>query len=324
MINIVCSMLNKIRKFHNTRKILPLSLLYLPYWLRWTLRDIRRKSPRRPRKFMLHRVLKLLSPNIEAPIFIIGAPRSGTTFLGSCIAELPEISYFFEPVITKAAVRAVYTKEWSSRKAGWIYRNVYAWLLRIQLDPDLRFCEKTPGNCFILPFLQETFPQAKFINIIRDGRDSAISLAKKPWYQVAMNGAYLRDPDGYLYGSGSRFWVESGRVDEYENTTDLHRCMWLWRRYLEEAKHGCEKIPEDQLLEIRYEELVSDPISNAEKILDFLDIRAMESRQVFIDTVHDRARKDSLDRWKSELTQSEKGVLYEEAGELLRALGYSK
>jgi hypothetical protein len=188
----------------------------------------------------------------------------------------------------------------------------------------LRFCEKTPGNCFILPFLQETFPRAKFINIIRDGRDSAISLAKKPWYQIAMNGKYCRDPDGYLFGSGRRFWVESDRVEEYEKTTDRHRCIWLWKRYVEEAKLGCEKIPQDQLLEIRYEELVSDPISNAEAILDFLDIKDTETRQIFIDTVHGRARKDSLDRWKSELTQSEKKVLHEEAGELLEALGYSE
>jgi LPS sulfotransferase NodH len=269
-------------------------------------------------------LLKLALPNIKSPVFVIGAPRSGTTFLGSCIAEIPEISYFFEPVITKAAVRAVYTKEWSYRKAGWIYRQVYAWLLRIQLDPDLRFCEKTPGNCFILPFLQETFPRAKFIHIIRDGRDSAVSLAKKPWYQNAMNGEYRRDPDGYLYGSGKRFWGESDRVDEYENTTDYHRCMWLWRRYVEEAKRGCEKISEDQLLEIRYEELVSEPISNAEAILDFLDIRNVDSRQLFIDTVHGRARKDSLARWESELTQSEKNTLYKEAGELLNDLGYSE
>ncbi len=316
-------MLKIIKKAHNAREILPLSILHLPYWLRWTLRDVRRESPRRPRKLTLRRMLKLASPNLESPVFIIGAPRSGTTFLGGCIAELPEISYFFEPVITKAAVRAVYTKEWSSRKAGWIYRQVYAWLLRMQLDPDLRFCEKTPGNCFILPFLRETFPRAKFIHIIRDGRDSAISLAKKPWYQIAMNGQYRRDPDGYLFGSGRRFWVEFDRVEEYENTSDRHRCIWLWRRYVEEAKRGCEKIQQDQLLEIRYEELVSDPISNAEAILDFLDIKDKESRQVFIDTVHGRARIDSIDRWKFELTESEKSTLYNEAGNLLEALGYS-
>jgi hypothetical protein len=139
-----------------------------------------------------------------------------------------------------------------------------------------------------------------------------------------MNGEYRRDADGYLYGSGKRFWVEPDRVDEYENTTDRHRCIWLWRRYVEESKYGFEKIPNDQLLEIRYEELVSDPISNATVILDFLDIKATDSRQVFIDTVHGRARKDSLARWKSELTQSENNILYKEAGELLRNLGYSE
>ncbi len=316
-------MLNKIRNYHRTCEIRPLNLLYFPLWVRGTLRGVRQYSNSRARKFTLRRLFKLASPNLVSPVFIIGAPRSGTTFLGDCIAELLEISYFFEPVITKAAVRTVYTKEWSYRKASWIYRQIYSWLLRIQLDADLRFCEKTPGNCFILPFFLKTFPQAKFIHIIRDGRDAAISLANKPWYQMAMNGEYRREADGYLFGSGRRFWVESDRVEEYENTTDRHRCIWLWRRYVEEAKRGCEQVPQDQLLEIRYEELVSDPVSNAEAILNFLDIIDTESRQVFIDTVHGRARIDSIDRWKSELTESEKNTLYKEAGNLLEALGYS-
>ena len=43
-------------------------------------------------------------------ILILGAPRSGTTFLGSCIGALAEVSYHFEPRVTKAAARQVYER----------------------------------------------------------------------------------------------------------------------------------------------------------------------------------------------------------------------
>ena len=46
-----------------------------------------------------------LDPRLHRPIFIIGAPRSGTTFLGSCLGRMPEVSYHFEPRLTKAAAR---------------------------------------------------------------------------------------------------------------------------------------------------------------------------------------------------------------------------
>lgn len=317
-------MLKKLLETQRSRDIRPLNIFYLPLWLRWTWRGIRNNSTDRSyRKFSFYRLFRFIHPNLDCPIFIIGAPRSGTTFLGSCISYLPEISYFFEPVITKAAVRTVYTGEWNYSKASWIYRFVYKWLLRIQLEPDLIFCEKTPGNCFILPFLYRTFPKARFIHIIRDGRDSAISLAKKPWYQKAMNDKYRRDADGYLCGSGRRFWVEPDRVKQYENTSDRHRCIWLWKRYIEEAKKGSENIPNDQFLVIRYEDLVTNPEFNANRILDFLNINNINSREIFVETVNSRASKDSVALWKKELTDSEYKIMKKEAGDLLELLNYT-
>ena len=54
-----------------------------------------------------------LDPRLHRPVFIIGAPRSGTTFLGSSIGRMPEISYHLEPRLTKAAARCVYDGSWS-------------------------------------------------------------------------------------------------------------------------------------------------------------------------------------------------------------------
>ncbi len=315
-------MLAKLKQHLREQELLPITLLYSPYWIRETWRTHRRHLVEKSHAGTRPPPWKMLAPNLTAPVFVLGAPRSGTTFLGDRLAVLPEISYHFEPVLTKAAVRCVYTGEWSDAKAAWLYRQVYAWLLRLQGEPDRTFCEKTPGNCFIVPFLLRTFPQAKFIHIIRDGRDSAVSLAARPWYQNASTGRGLRDPDGYLCGPGRRFWVEPDRVHEYENTNDRHRCIWLWRRYLEEALAGCENVPAEQLHEVRYEDLVEEPRPQAEAIAGFLRIENARSKEAFVSDVEKTARRDSVGRWQEALTQGESAQLEVEAGAMLARLGY--
>ncbi|MEO1203568.1 MAG: sulfotransferase, partial [Pseudomonadota bacterium] len=259
-------------------------------WIRQTVRNDRSQRPPSDRPLTATTLLRMLRPNLREPVFAIGSPRSGTTFLGECLSQLPEISYHYEPVITKAAVRCVWTGAWSERFATAVYRTVFAWLMRIEYEPDLRFCEKTPGNCFILPFLHRAFPDAKFIHIVRDGRDAALSLSKKPWYRNDSRDSGERDPDGYLLGPSRRFWVEHERADEYERTGDLHRCIWLWRRYVEEALRGKSSIPDAQYYELRYEDLVAEPGKYATDIGEFLGIESSSSKARFRDGVVANAR----------------------------------
>ena len=75
-----------------------------------------------------------LDPRLHRPSFIIGAPRSGTTFLGSCLGRMPEVSYHFEPRLTKAAARCVYDGSWSERRCATVFRISYAALLRSRMS----------------------------------------------------------------------------------------------------------------------------------------------------------------------------------------------
>jgi hypothetical protein len=292
------------------------------YWLRQTYRNERIHSKGHRPHWTVARALRMLRPNLRRPVFAVGAPRSGTTFLGACLSKLPEISYHFEPVVTKAAVRHVFERDWPEYRLRLLYRATYAWLMRMSVETDLRFCEKTPGNCFILPFLQSTFPDAKFVHIIRDGRDAALSLSRKPWYINENKDSGIRDPDGYLIGPSTRFWVEPERTEEYETTDDLHRCIWLWRRYVEEALTGAASLPTGNYLAIRYEDLLADPATYADKISEFLDIEAAGSRTLFRNNMVDSARTDSIGGWQSAIDADARSRLHAEAGELLLSLGY--
>jgi len=137
-----------------------------------------------------------LDPRLHRPIFIIGAPRSGTTFLGSCLGRMPEVSYHFEPRLTKAAARCVYDGSWSERRCATVFRVSYAALLLAGLHGGRRFAEKNPENSFVVPFLAEAMPDAQFVHIIRDGRDAAVSHAEQPWLNAASAGSGKRGRPG--------------------------------------------------------------------------------------------------------------------------------
>jgi hypothetical protein len=273
------------------------------------------------RPISFKRLWHFLIPNFKQPIFIVGAPRSGTTFLGDCLAAIPDISYHFEPVATKAATRYIYQGEWGMTKAKFFYRQVYGWLMRQHLDADLRFAEKTPQNCFIIDFLSQAFPNAKFVHIIRDGRDVALSYSKKPWLQASQAESGKFEPGGYRYGPYARFWVEPERIREFETTSDIHRCIWAWRRFTESAIEAGAKLPPIRYYEVRYEKLVSNLTDEDSHLLEFLEITDSQSCLSFQKAIS-KAKVDSVGRWEKELANEQVSTINKEAGFLLKKLGY--
>jgi hypothetical protein len=300
------------------RSIQPWSL---PFWAAKTAALSLSTYQPRKRPLSAGRLLRLLGPNLRLPVFIVVAPRSGTTFLGECVAALPEISYHYEPVATKAAARYVQEGRWPDFVARRFYREVYGWLMRLHLDADLRFAEKTPRNCFVMAFLAQSFPEAQFVHIIRDGRDAAVSLSRQPWLSYRLAGLGLFEPGGYPMGPWAQAWVEPERISEFQSTSDTHRAVWAWRRYTETAIQSGSKLPPDRYHELRYENLAVRPAREADRLLDFLRIDSPESRAQF----HARAtmaNSKSIGRWKDCLDRLDRQVVEAEAGGLLRDLGY--
>ena len=60
---------------------------------------------------------------LEDPIFVLGCPRSGTTYLGGLMAEVRDSTYIFEPQILKYYVRLVVQGKVSQRHASTVYRQ---------------------------------------------------------------------------------------------------------------------------------------------------------------------------------------------------------
>ena len=99
--------------------------------------------------------------------------------------------------------------------------------------------DKTPRYIFDIPWLAEAFPQAKFIHIIRDGRDVASSLIKAGWVNNFVKAAYYWQKKVEA-GISARKILEKRRYYElnyeqlvmYPEETLKDLCNWLRLEYV--------------------------------------------------------------------------------------------
>ena len=294
------------------RQMLPLGVLGLVS----DIRDRRRYPAQRKRPSV-----RALDPRLHRPIFVVGAPRSGTTFLGSCLARLPEVSYHAEPRLTKAAAQHVYEGAWGERFSAAVFRISYRTLLLATLEGGRRFAEKNPENSFLVPFLAATLPSAQFVHIVRDGRDAAVSHAEQPWLAAASAGSGLVGHARQAFGPHARWWVEHDRREEFAAVSDIVRTAWCWRRFTQAALDGLATLPYERVTEVRYEDLVMDPMTAARTLAGFLGTSpaGLEALRGGLAG----ARPDSVGRWRKALNGDQVIEVEREIQPLLGWLGYA-
>jgi hypothetical protein len=214
----------------------------------------------------------------------------------------------------------VYDGTWSTARGARFFRLTYGLLLAATLDGGRRFAEKNPENGFVVPFLAETFPDAQFVHIVRDGRDATVSHAEKPWLRAASSGTGQRGRGGQRWGSYARWWVEPDRAREFSQVSDVVRSAWAWRRFTAATLQGLSTLPAERCHEVRYEAVVRDPGGTAAALAHFLGTgRAGEQA---LATGLGSGRSSSVGRWREQLVGPDLAAVEEEIGSLLTQLGY--
>ena len=234
-------------------------------------------------------------------VFVVGSPRSGTTFLGNALGSLPGFVDLGEVAPLKAAIPRLYDEP----RAPQDIRAILDRVRRLGLVTGLRAVEQTPEVSFVLGEALQAFPEARAVHIVRDGRDVACSLLERGWLGASQAGA----DDAHLpYGSRARFWVEPERAEEFERSSEATRAAWAWRRYVSAARGVTERT-----LEIRYESLADEHAALAEH----LDVPAADVRNALAG-----AHTASIGRHRTDLTSEQLADVEREAGPVLNELGY--
>jgi hypothetical protein len=244
----------------------------------------------------------------ERLVFVVGSPRSGTSFTGHALGSLPGFVDLDEVQPWKAAIPGLLGQP--DDVVAQRLRHILQRVRTLGLAGGLRGVEQTPETSFVLAAALRAYPDALAVHVVRDGRDVATSLLERGWLSAERTGA---DDARLPFGPYARFWVEPGREQEFSEVSDATRAAWAWRRYVTAAS----AVPERTAV-VRYEQLVSNPAAAAAPVAERLDADPGLVTAVFAE-----AHDTSAGRWRRDLTPEQLADVEREAGDALAALGYA-
>ena len=259
--------------------------------------------------------LALPTDQTRAPVFVVGAARSGTSVLAWALAEHDAFATSYEAdfivnLYGFGRLQRAYSKA-RSRSDGWLQRNAVELpefcqhlgdgldgLYRSRVSGD-RWIDATPRHSLMTLELALLFPSARFIHIIRNGRDAVNSMIHS----------------GFEAWSARSFTLA---------------CM-NWARYV----RGCRRLTAaspGRVLELRYENLVASPAQTWASIFDFLDAKHSDGPARFVETnrinssfghrVDEDGRESEAPEKPPEWTPLQRRIFAASAGSLMRELGY--
>jgi tetratricopeptide (TPR) repeat protein len=232
----------------------------------------------------------------KRPVFIVGMPRSGTTLTEQVLASHPDVHAAGERLfwggVLAELIRSAPRHEGSMIDAinsshADVWKNAgNDYLHRInEIDSEsLRFTDKLPANFTLLPFIRLIFPQARILHIRRDPLATIASCIRAPFSDPAL--AFTVEGWARFYGM-------------YE------ALMERWRPLLG-----------DQLLELDYEDLVSDLPTQARRLIHFLglnwddaclhpELNRRAVRTASAQQVRREVHTESIDAWRCYARQLE-------------------
>lgn len=287
--------------------------------------------------------------NIEKPIFIVGAGRSGSTVFHKMFARHPQVSWLSracdkypdKPSINRFLMNALdfpllgkYLQEKTYPEECYNFWNRYckgfSTPCRDLFKEDVTEKNKKEINKVMaemltkkrnrllvkitgwprIGLLQEVFNNGKFIHIIRDGRAVANSFLNMDWWWG------WKGPNNWRWGN-----LSSSQNKEWEthNKSFLALACIEWKILMDAMEQIKTVVSRENFIEIKYEDLCSDPISVFKQVMEFsnLDVSVR-----FDEIVRKYPLKNTNDKWKNELTCEQQKVMEDVLGDYLIKYNY--
>ena len=243
-----------------------------------------------------------------SPIFIVGSPRSGTTLLqcmlsvGDQTYSLPETHFFctvlpslnihFNHQISSEDLKKINEKLIEKMEFGWppplfeelnhkaankalIAKDLFSEILEIfrpsyDLNKLLKPIEKTPFHVVHLNDILECYPNAKFINMVRDVRDVVSS-------RILMPTAIYKSVVPHSYD---------------------------WNRCIREVGKFSKEYP-GKIISVRYEDLVLKTRRTLKRLCQFLEIDFAEEMISRFSSQYENCTLHKKETWKKEVNTGE-------------------
>ena len=162
------------------------------------------------------------------------------------------------------------------------------------LDPGRPWGWKEPRSIYLLPFFHRHLPALRFLHVVRDGRDMALSANQN---QLRKHG-------------------DAAPIPADLSPPERSIALWSWVN-LTASRYGEEHL-RDRYLRITFEDLCTRPVDVVASILEFFELSGDPSAASRAVTA-----PASLGRWRAEAPATI-AALEEQGGAALVALGYER
>jgi len=263
-----------------------------------------------------------VSPDLP-PIFIAGVARSGTTILGKFFENNSQCKYFFEDDIWRNDFNSFYYRSYTRiiRNSKFLanptlrsyHQKLFTFLRKILSKPDLghrltesdvtpemfdnvkkilaeidkkRIVIKNPRNSLRIPFIKKLFPDAKFLHIVRDGRDATCSLIIK------------KDSD-YWFHVKPPEWQ---KIQKKYPKGPL-KYAWQWNETINFIRQDMALLNPEDFVEIKYEDLVASSKKVMKEVFEKFGIPFEKPQEDLCEKVTDKVIRENLPTVSSKWTK---------------------
>ena len=290
-------------------------------------------------------ILVVNGRKVRQPVFVIGAPSSGTELLARSLKRsagfhLTMGQRWVIPVVQAFARRPSIQRR-RPEAAATVLRDAFAQAWQVTADCCLgctqecrdagrldgvgpcvaqpgvnRYGDASPDLMYCADALLGAFPDARFLQIIRDGRDAVAGMLADPsvlaWFKPGGVDVAEEFPHPLL-----------GLEDEADQAawpglSMTAKCAMRWRGSVRQMARLRGRLPAEQLMTFRYEDVVRQPAEAAAAVSGFLDtpVHAVEP------SAPGRPALAEPGSWRHALAPAQAGEIEALAGAELRRVGY--
>lgn len=290
---------------------------------------------------MGNHILVVNGVKVRQPVFLVGAPHSGASLLARALKRSPgfhvtvgrrdvlkvALAFARQPSLTekergaRQVMRDAFARAWQinphtclectaeCRTAGGV-ASVGSCVTGRSVT---RYGDATTELLYSADVLVEAFPDAKLVQVIRDGRDVVSGMladrGSHAWLKPGVANVDSQFPNPF-FGINT----ESDRA-AWKKLSDTGKCALRWRGAVLISARLRREIPDEGLMTVRYEDLVADPGAVADGMSHYLGARVSPS------TITEQ-RRGAAGAWRKHLSALQVAEVEKVAGEELTRLGY--
>jgi hypothetical protein len=228
----------------------------------------------------------------DRPVFVVAMPRSGSTLLLDMLQTHP-VLWSWHGEATEGWHRArpdghtvlqgdtwprhYATEELRRRAERTLFRDGVLARMEKRHEPKgvhgriahrpIRYLDKTPANSCRVGVLADLWPDARFVFLHRDGPSNVASLVEAWDSRLGVRDPILDDGRQVTW----RMLLPEGWIDHLDETV-AEKCAFQWNAGNASILDGLARVDPARIAEVRYDDLVEDPLATARRLCDFAEV----------------------------------------------------